>query len=572
MKTMINKLGAVGIVFDADPVEMPLNALTDALNVRFAGREIEQCLGSKKEPYYQTDVTATAQSHAAYLVQPILFDAYSAKARQVYTCHAATTETQEVVVSFYVQNMDTPDYKYLSHVAWPQTPWTMYKGQINNCPFFGMAGQAPQGKQYDWTTFSTLPGFGEQTGGDQVVVTREWSCRKMVAFGNRLLMLNTVEEDGAGISQPYPARVRWSGFTQQNAFPINWDDTAANRVPPEYAAATIDGIAGWMDLGTDSQIIDACDNGGTLYVYTERETFALTPSGNANSPFIVKRIYSDLGAQDLSCAVNAKGYNYIFTGNDFVRHDSVRWESLAEGVVRDWLAEVVVNPMPGAVRVVNYPELNEVWVMTKGTDQLADDCAKTQCLTYNYIAETWGRKSLPYIYDAAIVPLAPGDESAERWDDAAYAWDADTEEWGGGQLKIAQGAMVGSCAAGGIYYLNNGYKESRHVFSGSTWAMQEQDLHCYIERKAIDLNDGLRQIITKTELRGRGADALSISTAGAESPDAGYYWERQDLASLVDERRQTWMTEGQCHAFRMELFGRGAIPSALTIYHEDSGE
>lgn len=571
-KTPVKGLGKIGIVYDADPADLPLNAITDALNVRFAGGEIEQCQGNKLEPYYMLKADATASNHPIMLMQPVLYDGFSNGARMLFYLGVNAADN---TVWIWSQNMDSPSFagSPAATAEWsPEDAWFSYKGQINNCPYFGQSGFAPVGKQYDWTDFAMLPGWGEQTDGAGVVTERQWTCRNLIPFGNRLLMLNTREETSGGVMNPYPSRIRYSGFTQQNAFPINWDDTALNRPPEEAAAAVIDGYAGWLELSTTSQLVDACDNGGTLYVYSERETFSLTPSGNANSPFIVKQVYSDLGCLDLGCVVNAKGYNYVFTGNDFVRHDAVRWESLAEGVCRDYLAEVVANPLPGAVRLVNYPELNEIWVMTKGNDQLADDCAKTQCLTYNYLTGTWGRKTLPYILDAAFAPLAPASgERPELWDGAVGTWDEDAQEWGGA-TKIAQGTMIGSCAKGGIYYLNAGYEESRHVYSGGAWSMQTQPLHCFIERKGIDLADGRRQFITKTELNGRGQAALDFSIAGAESPDAGYAWEKQSIASLINERRHTWLVEGACHGFRMEFYGQGQIPNSVTIYHEDAGE
>lgn len=568
-KTPVKGLGSVGIVYDADPAELPLNAITDALNLRFAGGEVEQCLGNRLEPYYAEGIPSPIQ--ALQMGAP---DALSNGAKLLYMAAHGDDLGEGEGFTIWQQNIDSPNLANVGYQPWASSySWAMYRGAINGVPFFGVPGNAPVGKQYDWDTFAMLPGWGEQTLGDQTVEVRDWSCKNLVSFGNRLLMINTVEENGVGILIPYPTRIRWSGFTQSGAFPINWDDTALNRIPEEAAPQVVDGYAGWVDMSSDSPLVDACDNGGTLFVYSERETFALTPSGNANSPFIIKRIYSDLGCQDLGCVVNAKGYNYVFTGNDFVRHDSVRWESLAEGVVRDWLGEVVANPLPGAVRLVNYPELNEIWVMTKGADQLADDCAKTQCLTYNYIAGTWGRKTLPYVNDVVFAPLPPASgEELQLWDEAVEQWDGDIAEWGGSGTKIAQGTLIGACAAGGVYYLNTGYKESRHIYEGGVWLMAERDLHCYLERKGVDLADGQRQFITKTELRGRGVDALSVSVAGAESPDAGYTWDRQDLVSLVEERRQTWLVEGAVHGFRMEFYGKGVIPSALTIHHEASGE
>lgn len=575
-KTPVSGLGKVGIIYDSDPSDLPLNAMTDALNVRFAGREIEQGLGNAPEPYYTTALDGSFIDNTIYLIQPVLADAYSSGARVLYYLADHYDSTLDLSMkAIFQQNMDIPDFKMLNRFDGVPAGhmWDAYKGQINGCPFFGSSDYNPVGKEFEWTEFGLLPGWGEQTGGDQIVVTRRWSCRNMVSYGNRLVMLNTREENSSGIDVHYPTRIRWSGFTQQNAFPINWDDTALNRIPEEAAAAVIDGYAGWAELSSDYQLVDACDNGGTLFIYTERETFSCTPTGNANSPFNIKQVYSDLGILDIGCVVNAKGYNYVFTGSDFVRHDSVRWESLAEGVCRDWLNDIVTNPTPGAIRLINYPELSEIWITTRGDDQLDYDNSKTQCLTYNYVMNTWSRKTLPYINDAAFVPLAPvsglGDEA---WDDDQQAWDDDDTEWGGNAPKIAQGAMVGACNAGGVYYLNTAFKEHRHVYSGGAWGMVAQDLQCFVERKGIDLADGQRQFITKTELRGRGTDALDVSLAGAESPDAGYRWEKQEITALVDNRRLTWLIEGSVHGYRMEFKGRGTIPNGITIHHEDSGE
>ncbi|MGB7801022.1 hypothetical protein [Buttiauxella sp.] len=571
-KLAISGLGKVGLMYDADPADMPINAVTDALNVRFAGREVEQGLGSQYEPYYTWMIEGMAEVCPMYLAQPIIYDGFSDGARLVFFLGESW---EPGAMAIYSQNMSIPDFTGLTTIPdWPSSSrWSAYKGQINNCPFFGAQGFQPYGKQYDWEGVSTLPGWGEQTGGDQIVVTRRWSCKKLISFGNRLIMMNTSEESSGGVDLPYPTRLRWSGFTQQNAFPINWDDTALNRTPEEAAAAVIDGYAGWMDLASDTQLIDACNNGGTLFVYSERETFSVTPSGNANSPFVTKQVYSDCGVLDLGCVVNAKGYNYVFTGSDFVRHDSVRWESVAEGVCRDWLNEVVSTPRPGAVRLVNYPELNEIWVMTKGDDQEADDCAKTQCLTFNYITNTWSRKSLPYINEAVFAPIAPDSSVAgSTWDSMPGAWDDAGQEWGGAGLHIAQGTMIGLCAAGGVYYLNTGDVEYRHVYSAGAWSMQSQPLQCFIERRGLDLGDGVRSLVTRTEMSGTGSGRIELAMAGAETEGAGYSWDKQGIESLATQRRLTWLVDGNIHGYRLGFNGFGSIPSKLTIYFEDNGE
>lgn len=573
-KTIINQLGSVGLMIDGDPTMLPDAAFTDAINVRFNGREIAPCLGNAPASYYTTAPDGTVNQEPLYRLQSVIFDGFSNGSSLLFALghHVTTSEdaTTSEDVAIYQQNMGEPSFAPLTVTNFPAGEvWPLYKGQINNCPFFGRDGYAPLGKQYDWTGFDIFPSWGEQTGGDQVVVERRWTCKNMVSFDNRLLALNTVEESTGGVDVPYPNRVRWSGFAQENALPINWDDTAANRTPEDFAAAVIDGYAGWQDLSSGAQIIDACENGGTLYIYTERETFSLTPSGNDQAPFVTKLVYSDLGCLDIGCCVNAHGYNYVFTGNDIVRHDSVSWKSIADGCCRDWLSAYVDDHAPGKVRMTNFPELSEIWVMCGGTDQAAGDYAKTFALTYNYVKNTWSKKTLPYIYDTCFLPLPPTTLS-KTWDDNTTSWDEETAAWDDAVDKVSQGTMVGSCAAGTLYYLNWGETEYRHVYKNSVWAMQQRPLQCYVERRGLEFNVGYRSMITETYLNGKGTNPITISLARADNPDAGYTWDTQ-TANLYQQRRNTWRTEGEAHGYRFEISGQGSIPVGINFTIKGTG-
>lgn len=572
-KPTISQLGMVGLMLDGDPTMLPDQAFTDALNVRFNGREIEPYQGNYLEPYYSETPDGSQWTINAWKIQPAIFDGFSNGARLLfYLTWTLLDDDGTMGAAVYSQGMDTPTFSNKAiFQGWEGNPWSVYKGQINNCVYFGQLSQVPMGKAYNWTGFDVLPGWGEQTGGDQVVVNRRWTCKKLVAFDNRLLMLNTVEEDAGGADVPYPNRVRWSGFAQENAFPINWDDTAANRTPEDFAAAVIDGYAGWQDVTTTSQIIDACENGGVLYLYTERETFSMTPTGNDQRPFTTKTVYSDLGCLDLECVVNCHGYNYVFTGSDVVRHDAVSWKSIADGYVRDYIADLANHSGAGKVRMIGYPELSEIWVMVPGSQQQSDDYAKSVALTYNYVKGTWSIKSLPYIYDAEFVPMAPDAKSLPvLWDDNNTAWDDDTAIWGDGVTKVAQGVMIGSCAADGFYVLNSGDKESRYTYANGAYSMVEQSLQAYVERRGLEFNMGYRSMITETYLNGKGTNAVTVKIGYADNPDAGYSWDSQSM-SLVNQRRATWRAEGEAHGYRLEISGQGSIPVGIGFTLEDTG-
>ncbi|EBW6194117.1 hypothetical protein DPY59_11310 [Salmonella enterica subsp. enterica serovar Agbeni] len=572
----IQQLGAVGLMLDGDPTQLPDQAFTDVLNVRFNGREITPYLGNQYCAYYTTDAAGNVASNTHWLIQVIMFDAFSANAPLLFFLGVDNGS-----VNIWQQSLATPEYgKLYVHTDGnydtgftADSIWTAYKCQVNNCQIFGALGAAPIGKQYDWTGFDSLTGWGEQTivdgSGNPTVETRRWTCRKLVQFDNRLLMLSTVEESQGGSDIPYPTRVRWSGFAQENAFPINWDDTALNRAPEDAAAAVIDGYAGWQDLSSNYEVMDAIANGGTLYVYTERETYTMSPSGNDQSPFITKLLYSDLGCLDIGCCVNAHGYNYVFTGSDVVKHDSVSWKSVADERVRDWLSDYVENHEAGMVRMTNFPELSEVWVLIYGEDQQDGDYSKTIALTYNYVKNTWSRKTLPYINDITFCPLAP-DTYPPSWDSVNVAWDDYNVVWDTDDAKTAQGTLVGCCNAGGIYYLNYGSTETRSVVTGGVVNMTAQDLQCYVERRGLDFNTGYREMITEAYLNGKGVNDITLSIAYADNPDSGYVWDSQTF-SLVNQRRTTWRAEGESHGYRLEIAGQGDIPVGINFTIRKTG-
>ncbi|MBF4180807.1 hypothetical protein, partial [Lelliottia nimipressuralis] len=75
--------------------------------------------------------------------------------------------------------------------------------------------------------------------------------------------------------------------------------------------------------------------------------------------------------------------------------------------MRDWLSDYVENHEVGMARLMNFPELSEIWLMLYGSDQdyANGDYSKTIALTYNYVKNTWSRKTLPYINDVCFCPL-----------------------------------------------------------------------------------------------------------------------------------------------------------------------
>lgn len=128
------------------------------------------------------------------------------------------------------------------------------------------------------------------------------TCRLIVSFKNRLLLLNTIENNNpngngtAGTNTSYVNRCRFShngSPLAQNAWyePNQMDSSAT---PGNQSIA--DG-AGWIDATTEEAIISAEFIKDRLIVFFERSTWELAYTGNEKQPFIWQKINTELGSE-----------------------------------------------------------------------------------------------------------------------------------------------------------------------------------------------------------------------------------------------------------------------------------
>ena len=125
------------------------------------------------------------------------------------------------------------------------------------------------------------------------------TARLIVAFKNRLLLLNTIENDGSGTRSMstygnnlnHVNRCRYSHngspFSVTAWYEANQIDTSGNIA---------DG-GGFLDAPTEEQIISAEFIKDRLIVYFERSTFELAYTGNEVLPFVWQKINTELGSE-----------------------------------------------------------------------------------------------------------------------------------------------------------------------------------------------------------------------------------------------------------------------------------
>ena len=154
--------------------------------------------------------------------------------------------------------------------------------------------------------FFFLPAYG---GSPQPQFTGPFvqTCRIIVPFFNRLLLLNTIENDnstfgaspGTGTATAYVNRCRYSfngsPFARNAWYEKNQSDSdvGATAVANNNIAAG----AGSIDAATEEQIISAEFIKDRLIVYFERSTWEIVYTGNEVLPFRWQKLNTELGSQ-----------------------------------------------------------------------------------------------------------------------------------------------------------------------------------------------------------------------------------------------------------------------------------
>jgi hypothetical protein len=244
------------------------------------------------------------------------------------------------------------------------------------------------------------------------------TCRIIVAFKNRLVLLNTVENDNNitmeapyGTNTWYPNRARWSFDGQPLAVNAWYEPNQIDNVPNKSAGAS------FQDAPTDEQIVSAEFIKDRLIVYFERSTWELVFTGNQILPFRWQKINTELGSESTFAtvpfdkAVLTIGNTGVHacTGANVERIDikipdevfhvaTQNQATLRVQGIRDYFAEMVywcfppnsedpAEMYPSRVFVYNYR--NNSWAFN-------DDCITAFGYYLNQIGETWANAQYPW--------------------------------------------------------------------------------------------------------------------------------------------------------------------------------
>lgn len=263
----------------------------------------------------------------------------------------------------------------------------------------------------NWADFSALTVF--LTAGDFIQ-----TARIIVPFKDRLLLLNTIEQNSGGTTN--------TSYVNRCRFSHNGSPLAANAwLEPNQLTA--DG-AGFIDATTEEAIVSAEFIKDRLIVYFERSTWELVYTGNQIQPFLWQKINTELGSESTFSTVPFD--KVILTiGNTGVHACNGANVERIDNDIPDQVFQIV-DKREGVSRVAGIRDyyVEMVYWTFPATYQNPSEVYPTRVLVYNYRTGTWAFNddcitAFGYFEQQDGVTWA---STTETWEVADFTWASGT--------------------------------------------------------------------------------------------------------------------------------------------------
>lgn len=386
-KINVPMCGSVGVIKDVSQHELPINAWTDAQNVRFLDGSALQFLGHGSvydtpaiTPLHVVPVTVGSTRYWLY-----------AGAQKVYAVTSASGTATHTNLTRQTSGSDA-DYTGAPN-AWTST-------LLSGIPILNPGNSVDPPQQWNLNI------------GSRMTALTNWPantyCKSLRAYKNILVALNVTK--GA---VNYPYMVKFSSPADPGSVPSTWDHTDQNNDAGEFDLAE----------GGDP-IIDGLQLRNSLMVYKEQSVWRLDYVGGT---FILnaQKVFGMSGAMNRNCIVEVDGVHFVLTGSDVVVHDGQNATSVLDKVGRRALFQDMDVAYNDRAFVFKNPFLNEVYVCYVSIGGTVPNKA----LVWNYKDKTVSYRSLPNLNHAAFGTV--DNTLSGTWAADADTWASDLTAWNG---------------------------------------------------------------------------------------------------------------------------------------------
>lgn len=382
MIVTVDNVGALGISQDAYSPELPVNAWTDAQNVKFREGYAEKMRGHVT-PFGTPTV-------APYHVQP-----YTTGAGARYWIYAGLNKV------YYVDNTGTHtnitrqttgvdvDYAATADQRWNGGTLAGY-AILNN----GVDVPQTWAGTGKCANLSAITGWASNT-----------TCKVARTFREYILALNVTKG-----STNYPHMVKWSSAAEPGTLPSTFDHTDVTQ------------DAGEQDLYADpSPIVDGLALSDQFYIYKEQSYWRVAFVG-VPQVFSFDRV-GTVGALGPNCVAEYPGGHIVLGQGDVFVHAGGAPTSIIDKVARRWLFADLDDSTYVRSFVAANPLQNEAWICVVPYGETAP----IRALIWNWSTNTFTKRELPSVAHAASGTIDSA--TADTWDSDPEPWDSDTTYW-----------------------------------------------------------------------------------------------------------------------------------------------
>lgn len=513
----MRNLGSVGVVTDLPSYELPPNAWSDALNVRFEGTKISSIGGNRPVLKKGMPTNTVPLSITGYG-----FDEQGIGTSWIYgtndSLYRADLATQENIS----RRLDKTQDPNINPATYNLGKGTWYYTTISNALVMTTKNEIPQGITPSLKYFNDLPNWGktfidyDKKTGDIISSTDNyWRTEKIRTYKNFLIALNMTEGTSVADTVNYSQRVRWSNITNINELPNNWDE------------ADTSGSAGYNDLtNAKGVIVDGVPLRDMFIIYTSNDVFNMQYIGG-NNIFRFTKMFNNSGLIAPECAVEYEGNHFVVSPDDIYVHNGSTKKSVVTGRIKERLIKEITSVNAEATKVFANSSKKEIWIsyVAEGTEEGSNFCNKAAIWNWEY--NTWTFHDLPAVTDVSIVNIpfeklkswSDFDQPTDTWESPEFSEDP----WFEAKGNFLNQSLLASSNHGRFYLLDQGdffYSKEDDKTDGNETVIP---LVKKIERHLIDFDEmGIdpwqNKRIRRIYPQFRGKNKIEISLDGNHDP------------------------------------------------------
>jgi hypothetical protein len=442
----VRELAKFGIVTDMDPYDLPKEAWSFGVNVRFRNGKVSRA------PVFRNVLHLGAIPRSLFAANPqsgldFVFINYRDGTLKRVT---GGTEVDYSIAGFTTSVSDAA----LTNTT---LAGVVYSNRADRVPWaFGPAD----------VQFKTLLNWNAA-----------WSAQLLRTCGGALVALNVTK---SGVTTP--TMVKTSSIPLSGVVPTSWDQTIPATLATENILADMAG-----------PIIDATTFGSSLVIYGLNEAWLMAADGSTQV-YSYRKLPFKKGALNVNCSLQIDGKHLVFGPNDIWHHDGYSETSLCNGVTRDFIFQGMNLAKASVAFVAHNEKLKEVHFCYTSSDRgvaFPDQdkgCNRQAVYNYGGATPTWTFDDLPYVYAADSANL-----------DTSLTWATVTETWAsvGSSWSDQDDGFKRTLCYVGATWATAGLTQSLYAFDlygpGST-VVYAVDLNAtrpvQLEKDGIDL-DGL---------------------------------------------------------------------------------